>query len=66
MDVARDQTGKPVADGLDPGAEEAPYSRTGWAPRLGWPSDDALEQESLLDHGTWVEGRLPDTLFGGK
>ncbi|KAF4464668.1 hypothetical protein FALBO_8500 [Fusarium albosuccineum] len=64
LDVARDKDGKPLADGVDPGSEEAPYSRTGWAPRLGWPSDDLLEQESLLDHGTWVEGKLPDTLYG--
>lgn len=65
LDVARDEQGKPLADGTDPKAEEAPFSRTGWAPRLGWPIDDATEQESLLDHATWVEGQLPDTLYGG-
>ncbi|KAJ4326786.1 Tricalbin-2 [Fusarium piperis] len=64
LDVARDKQGKPLADGVDPASEEPPYSRTGWAPRLGWPSDELLEQESLLDHGTWVEGKLPDTLYG--
>ncbi|KAH7170581.1 C2 domain-containing protein [Dactylonectria macrodidyma] len=64
LDVARDEDGKPLADGEDPGGEEAPYSRTGWAPKLGWPTDDALEQESLLDHATWVEGQLPDSLYG--
>ena len=55
-----------MADGEDPEAKEIPYSRTGWAPRIGWPSDEVLEAESLLDHGTWVEGKLPDTLYGGK
>lgn len=64
LDVARDEQGKPLADGVDPASEDAPYSRTGWAPQLGWPSDELLEQESLLDHGTWVEGKLPDTLYG--
>lgn len=66
LDVARDEDGKPLADGEDPGSEEPPYSRTGWAPRLGWPTDEMLEQESLLDHATWVEGQLPDHLYGGK
>ncbi|KAK7398386.1 Tricalbin-2 [Neonectria punicea] len=64
LDVARDEDGKLLADGEDPGSEEPPYSRTGWAPRLGWPTDEMLEQESLLDHATWVEGQLPDTLYG--
>ncbi|KAF7557854.1 hypothetical protein G7046_g5955 [Stylonectria norvegica] len=64
LDVARDEHGKPLADGEDPGTVDPPYSRTGWAPRLGWPTDDMLEQDSLLDHGTWVEGKLPDKLFG--
>jgi hypothetical protein len=65
LDVARDEQGKPLADGADPEAEEVPYSRTGWSPRMGWPTDDATEQDSLLDHATWVEGQLPDTLYGG-
>ncbi|CAM1505593.1 Fc.00g112300.m01.CDS01 [Cosmosporella sp. VM-42] len=64
LDVARDEDGRALLDGEDPGEKEPPYSRTGWAPRLGWPTDEALEQESLLDHGTWVEGKLPDTLYG--
>lgn len=65
LDVARDEQGKPLPDGADPEAEEVPYSRTGWSPRMGWPADDATEQDSLLDHATWVEGKLPDTLYGG-
>lgn len=66
LDVARDEQGKPLADGADPESEEVPYSRTGWAPQLGWPEDDATAQDSLLDHATWVESQLPDTLYGGK
>jgi hypothetical protein len=65
LDVATDADGKPVADGADPQSSEAPYSRTGWAPQLGWPKDSAMGSESLLDHATWVEGKLPDKFFGG-
>lgn len=66
IDVARDAEGNPLAPGLDPEATEPPFSRTGWAPQIGWPSDDMMQQESLLDHQTWVEGQLPDSLYGGK
>ncbi|PNY28037.1 Uncharacterized protein TCAP_02038 [Tolypocladium capitatum] len=64
LDVATDADGKRLAHGTDPEAKEAPFSRTGWAPKIGWPSGDAMEGESLLDHATWIEGRLPDTLYG--
>lgn len=66
LDVARDVDGKPLADGEDPGADEAPYSRTGWPPQLGWPSDDILQQPSMLDHVTWVESQVPDKFYGGE
>ena len=65
LDVATDADGKRLADGADPEAKQAEFSRTGWAPKLGWPPGSALEGESLLDHATWVEGKLPDTLYGG-
>ncbi|PHH68181.1 hypothetical protein CDD82_752 [Ophiocordyceps australis] len=64
LDLATDADGKQLPDGVDPDAQEAPYSRTGWAPKFGWPFDNPMETESLLDHGTWVEGVLPDTLYG--
>ena len=65
IDVARDASGKPMAD-VDPEAKEAQYSRTGWAPQFGTLGGEGVELESLLDHSTWVEGRLPDKLYGGK
>lgn len=65
LDVATDADGKRLTDGTDPEAQEAPFSRTGWAPKIGWPAGSAMEGESLLDHATWVEGKLPDTLYGG-
>ncbi|KJZ79031.1 hypothetical protein HIM_01804 [Hirsutella minnesotensis 3608] len=64
LDVATDASGKILPDGTDPGTKEAPYSRTGWAPQMGWPVNNSMEDESLLDHATWVEGKLPDTLYG--
>jgi hypothetical protein len=63
--VARDAEGRLLKDGEDPGSKDPPYSRTGWAPTLGWVMDSATEGESLLDHATWLEGKLPDTLYGG-
>ncbi|KAJ6782518.1 hypothetical protein PWT90_01663 [Aphanocladium album] len=64
LDVARDANGKPIGAGFDPGAKELPYMRTGWAPKMGWASSKTFESESLLDHSTWLEGRLPDSLYG--
>ncbi|RDA89729.1 hypothetical protein CP533_6852 [Ophiocordyceps camponoti-saundersi (nom. inval.)] len=64
LDVATDADGKPLPDGADPLAAEEPYSRTGWAPKTGWPASEAEEGDSLLDHTTWVEGKLPDSLYG--
>lgn len=66
LDVATDAHGNQLTGGEDPDAKDAPFSRTGWAPKLGWPSDSAKEGESLLDHATWVEGKLPDKFFGGE
>ncbi|KAL7960559.1 C2 domain-containing protein [Trichoderma compactum] len=60
VEVGNEQS-KTLANGDAP---EVPYSRTGWAPQIGWPVESALEAESLLDHTTWVESQLPDHLFG--
>lgn len=57
------------ADAQANGAAEEPeaeFSKTGWAPKFGWPDDDAHEGESLLDHTTLVESQIPDTYFGGE
>ncbi|PHH71335.1 hypothetical protein CDD80_5354 [Ophiocordyceps camponoti-rufipedis] len=64
LDVATTGDGKQIVAGADPLAAEEPFSRTGWSPQMGWPDSSALEGDSLLDHGTWVEGKLPDTLYG--
>lgn len=52
-------TGAPASD------DEARWvERTGWAPRFG--STDNEEGESLLEHSTWLEGKLDDKFFGGR
>ncbi|KAI1005415.1 Uncharacterized protein K3495_g2798 [Podosphaera aphanis] len=38
--------------------------RAGWAPRFGNPSTASIDGEALIDHQTWVEGRLDDKFFG--
>ncbi|KAH8841832.1 hypothetical protein MCOR27_003834 [Pyricularia oryzae] len=53
-----DANGEPVED------EEVMGPKTGWAPRIGWPTEAIGEAQSLLDHSTWLEGHLPDTLYG--
>ncbi|KAF2655015.1 tricalbin [Lophiostoma macrostomum CBS 122681] len=45
--------------------EDARWERVGWAPRFGLPgSEDPEEEGSLLDHQTWLEGKLEDKFFG--
>jgi hypothetical protein len=46
--------------------DEDDWSRTGWAPRFGWPSEPVPEGEDMLDHTTWAESQLPEQYFGGK
>ncbi|RKF78728.1 Uncharacterized protein PYUK71.03c [Golovinomyces cichoracearum] len=38
--------------------------RAGWAPRFGNPTSSSIKEGNLLDHQTWVEGRLNDKLYG--
>lgn len=63
--VGKDEQSKHLANGVSEPVEEE-FSRTGWAPRIGWPVDSTLAGESLLDHTTWVESQLPDHLYGGR
>ncbi|KAF2263568.1 tricalbin [Lojkania enalia] len=45
--------------------EDARWERVGWAPRFGMPGSDEDDDEgTLLDHQTWLEGRLEDKFFG--
>ncbi|PKS06382.1 hypothetical protein jhhlp_007130 [Lomentospora prolificans] len=64
LDAPKDKDGKVVKDGEDPMDGEVPFSKTGWAPRFGWPAEGVQEGESLLDHTTWLEESLPDKFYG--
>ncbi|KAF2481390.1 hypothetical protein BDY17DRAFT_301260 [Neohortaea acidophila] len=42
----------------------SPYSKTGWAPRFGHPTEKEEEGHTLLDHQDMLEGKLDDKFFG--
>jgi hypothetical protein len=63
---AKDKDGEAVANGAITHDEKDRWvQRTGWAPRFGNgdPKDD--EGPTLLDHETWLEGKIGDKFFGG-
>lgn len=66
VDVSKDADGTATHDGqtINEGPEMGP--QTGWAPKFGWPIESVTEGESLLDHQTWLEGKIPDKYYGGK
>ncbi|KAI0390963.1 C2 domain-containing protein [Xylariaceae sp. FL0594] len=44
--------------------EENLTEKVGWEQRFGWPVESILEGDSLLDHSTWLEDKIPDQYFG--
>ncbi|KAK4156867.1 C2 domain-containing protein [Chaetomidium leptoderma] len=62
--VAKGEDGKPLANGQAAEDEEDEFSRTGWSPRFGWPTESAHEGESMLDHTTMIEAQLSEKFFG--
>ncbi|KAM0310451.1 hypothetical protein ACHAO8_008058 [Botrytis cinerea] len=61
------QSGQAVANGfVDDDDEDARWiERAGWAPRFGsGDSGESIEGESLLDHQTWIEGKIEDKFYG--
>ena len=65
VEVTKDAEGNIVEDGAGPGGDtEKPFERTGWAPQFGSPNEKSQDAESLLDHSTWLEGKIPDSLYG--
>lgn len=40
--------------------------KVGWNQRFGWPVENVLDGDTMLDHSTWLEGKIPDAFFGGK
>lgn len=68
IEVPKDDDGKTI-QGAPDDPEETPEelaAKVGWTQRFGWPMESVFDGESLLDHTTWVEGKLPDKFFGGK
>ena len=68
---AKGKDGKPLTNGVngqmhkDENAEWV--EKAGWAPRFGnGLPPGTVEEVSLADHQTWVEGKLDDKFFGGK
>ncbi len=67
----KDKTGKLLANGtvgyMDEDEDRRWIERAGWAPRFGsGASVNSGEEETLLDHQTWLEGKLDDKFYGGK
>ncbi|KAI9830545.1 MAG: hypothetical protein M1819_005503 [Sarea resinae] len=40
------------------------WEKTGWAPRFGALPGSEFQEETLLDHQTWVEGVLDEKFYG--
>ena len=56
-----------TANGVIHSDDAARWLKTGWAPKFGQHDLTAEEaEESLLDHSTFLEGKLEDKFFGGK
>jgi hypothetical protein len=65
IEVAKGEDGKTLING-QADEEEDDWSKTGWAPQFGWPTELVDEGEDLLDHTTWVESQLAEKFFGGR
>ncbi|KAF2841081.1 tricalbin [Patellaria atrata CBS 101060] len=47
-----------------PKDEEERWARVGWEPRFGMPGSGEEDEGTLLDHETFLEGKLDDKFFG--
>ncbi|KAI3531569.1 C2 domain-containing protein [Colletotrichum abscissum] len=64
IELPKDKDGNTIKTNDPQSHDEEPYTRTGWAPRFGWPADDLHDAASLLDHSTWLESNIPDKFYG--
>ncbi len=55
------------ANGAPPEDDKENWSKVGWAPRFGTgeTEEDKKDEGNLLDHQTFLEGKLDDKFFGG-
>ncbi|KAL2023456.1 hypothetical protein VTK56DRAFT_2452 [Thermocarpiscus australiensis] len=63
IELPQGEDEKALAGGADEDEAED-WSKTGWAPRFGWPDESAHEGESMLDHTTWLESQISEDFFG--
>ncbi|RWA08324.1 hypothetical protein EKO27_g6778 [Xylaria grammica] len=63
VEFAKDEHGKPIQEQTLE-EEEDMADKVGWNQRFGWPVDSVLSGDSMLDHSTWLEGKIPDAFFG--
>lgn len=64
--VAKDVDGKPIQESGTAEEAEDMAEKVGWNQRYGWPVESVLAGDSMLDHSTWLEDKLPDEYFGGN
>lgn len=65
MEIPQDEEGNPLLNGAETGeTEENKAAKVGWTQRFGWPSESVFAGESLLDHQTWLEGKIPAQFYG--
>lgn len=55
----------PNANGTADVSEKARWERVGWAPRFGSGDAEVDDETTMLDHQTWLEGKLDDKFYGG-
>lgn len=55
----------PNANGTADVSEKARWERVGWAPRFGSGDAEVDDETTMLDHQTWLEGKLDEKFYGG-
>lgn len=63
--VAKNDDEKPLAPGELTEEQRWARNRTGWAPQFVKPDAPPDEEETLLDHRTFLEDKISDKFFGG-
>ncbi|KAI1820350.1 C2 domain-containing protein [Xylaria intraflava] len=64
VEFAKDENGKPIPEDGTAETEQSIADKVGWEQRFGWPVESVLAGDSMLDHETWLESKVPDTFFG--
>lgn len=62
---AKDDEKKSLAPGELTEEQRWARNRTGWAPQFAKPDASPDEEETLLDHRTFLEDKISDKFFGG-